>query len=47
MIMKWDELSMKDKAAIIKIAVNNGYTKINDIKNKYEEGGSLEEQLRE
>lgn len=40
--MKWDELSMKDKAAIIKIAVNNGYTKINDIKNKYEEGGPKE-----
>ena len=39
--MKWNELSMKDKAAIMKVAINNGVTDLNDIKNKFDEGGSI------
>lgn len=39
MIMKWNELSMKDKAAVMKVAINNGVTDLNDIKNKFEDGG--------
>lgn len=47
MIMKWSELSMKDKAAIMKVAINNGVIKLNDIKNRFDEGGPIEQQLRE
>ena len=45
--MKWNELSMKDKAAIMKVAINNGVIKLNDIKNRFDEGGPIEQQLRE
>lgn len=45
--MKWNELSMKDKAEAMRIAVANGISKLDDIKNKFEEGGPLEEQLKE
>ena len=37
--MKWNDLSMKEKAAIIKVGVSNGVTKLDDIKNKFDEGG--------
>lgn len=39
--MKWSELTMKDKAAIMKVAINNGVTNLNVIKNKFDEGGSI------
>lgn len=45
--MKWSELSMKDKAAVMKVAINNGVIKLNDIKNRFDEGGPIEQQLRE
>lgn len=45
--MKWSELSMKDKATIMKVAINNGVIKLNDIKNRFDEGGPIEQQLRE
>lgn len=45
--MKWSELSMKDKATVMKVAINNGVIKLNDIKNKFDEGSPIEQQLRE
>lgn len=45
--MKWSELSMKDKATVMKVAINNGVIKLNDIKNRFDEGGPIEQQLRE
>lgn len=45
--MKWNELSMKDKAAVMKVTINNGVIKLNDIKNRFDEGGPIEQQLRE
>lgn len=45
--MKWNDLSMKEKAAIIKVGVSNGITKLYDIKNKFDNGGPIEQQLRE
>ena len=41
--MKWNDLSMKEKAAIIKVGVANGITKLDDIKNKFDEGGYLKD----
>lgn len=35
--MSWNDLSMVDKAAIIKIGVNNGITDLNTIRNTYNE----------
>ena len=40
--MKWNDLSMKEKAAIIKVGVANGITKLDDIKNKFDDGGYLD-----
>lgn len=40
----WNKLSMKEKAALIKVAVSNGLTNLDLIKNKYNEfalGGPL------
>ena len=34
---KWDELSMNEKADIMRVAVENGIFKLQDIKNKYDE----------
>lgn len=45
--MKWNELSMKEKAAMLKVAVSNGITNLSEIKNKFEIGGPIEQQLRE
>lgn len=48
----WDSLSMKDKAEMMKVAVNNGMTSLSDIKeaynkyaedNEYAEGGPLKQ----
>ena len=36
-INKWDELSMKEKAAIMRVAVSNGIYKLDDIRQKYNE----------
>lgn len=33
----WNKLSMKEKAALIKVAVSNGLTDLDLIKNKYNE----------
>lgn len=41
--MKWSELSMKDKAAIMKVAINNGIIDLNSIKNKFDEGGQTKD----
>lgn len=41
----WDRLSMKEKAAMMKVAVQNGITNLSDIRAKYNEfaeGGDLE-----
>lgn len=41
----WDKLSMKEKAAMIKVAVNNGILNLDEIKNTYnrfDEGGSTD-----
>lgn len=41
----WKDLSLKDKAELIKLAVNNGITDLSTIRdtyNKFEEGGSLD-----
>ena len=43
----WKKLSLKDKADLIKLAVNNGITDLSTIRdtyNKFEEGGSLDEE---
>lgn len=43
--MSWDKLSMADRAAYIKLGVENGITDLNTIRsiyNKYAEGGDLE-----
>ena len=45
--MKWNELSMKERAEAMKIAVANGVTKLDDIKNIFDDGGPIEQQLRE
>lgn len=42
----WDSLSMKDKAEMMRVAINNGITTLSDIKeayNKFAEGGPLKE----
>lgn len=42
--MKWNDLSMTDRAAYIKLGVENGITDLNTIRNiynKYEEGGPI------
>lgn len=47
---KWDDLSMKEKSAYIKVAVTNGVTNMRDIRtyyNTFSEGGPIEQQLRE
>lgn len=41
--MKWNELSMKEKAAMMKVAISNGITDLNTIRNKFDEGGFLED----
>lgn len=38
-MQKWEKLSMKERAAMIKVAVNNGITSLEEIRNKYDEGG--------
>ena len=35
------------RAAIIKVGVANGITNLKEIRNKFEEGGPIEQQLRE
>lgn len=37
----WKDLSMKERAALMKIALNNGITSLEEIRNKYDEGGKL------
>lgn len=47
---KWEELSMRERAAMIKVAISNGVTNLKDIKKQYHmfsEGGPIEQQLRE
>lgn len=42
--MKWDDLSMANRAKYIKLAVDNGVTDLSHIReayNKYAEGGDL------
>lgn len=42
--MSWNKLSMRDRAAYIKLGINNGITDLNTIReiyNKFEEGGPL------
>lgn len=42
--MSWNNLSMRDRAAYIKLGINNGITDLNTIReiyNKFEEGGPL------
>lgn len=44
--MSWNKLSMYDRAAYIKLGINNGITDLNTIReiyNKFEEGGPLSE----
>ena len=44
---KWDELSMAEKAEMMKVAVRQGITNLSDIKQRYNEfaeGGSKEEE---
>lgn len=41
---KWDELSIREKAEMMMVAIDNGITNLNDIKSKYNEfaeGGNL------
>ena len=45
LINMWNDLSMKDKAAFIKVGVKNGLYSIDNIKavyNKFSEGGFLD-----
>ena len=45
--MSWNKLSMRDRAAYIKLGINNGITDLNTIReiyNKFEEGGPLTRQ---
>ena len=37
----WNDLSMREKAAMIKVAVNNGIYDLNDIRNKFDDGGFI------
>ena len=42
---KWDELTMAEKAEMMKVAVRNGITNLNDIRDRYNEfaeGGSVD-----
>jgi hypothetical protein len=39
--MKWNELSIKDKSEAMRIAVSHGVYDLDDIRNKFEEGGDL------
>lgn len=41
--MKWNELSMKEKAAMMKVAISNGIADLDTIRNKFDEGGFLED----
>jgi hypothetical protein len=38
----WKDLSMKERAAMIKVAVNNGITNLDEIRNRYDEGGLVD-----
>lgn len=38
----WKDLSMKERAALMKVALNNGITSLEEIRNKYDEGGLLD-----
>lgn len=43
--MSWNKLSMRDRAAYIKLGINNGITDLNTIReiyNKFEEGGTID-----
>ena len=43
----WDDLSLEEKSSIIKVGVENGMTKLNDIRkayNEFAEGGELEDE---
>ena len=43
--MKWDKLSMAERAKYIELGVSNGITDLNAIRkayNKYQDGGNLE-----
>lgn len=39
--MKWNELTMREKAAMMKVAINNGIYDLNTIKHRFDEGGEL------
>lgn len=41
--MKWNELSMRDKSQIMKVAVSHGVYKLDDIKNIFDNGGNLKD----
>ena len=43
----WDRLSLAEKAEMMKVAVNNGYTNLKDIRDKYNEfaeGGGISDE---
>jgi hypothetical protein len=39
--MKWNELSMRDKSEAMRIAVSHGVYDLDDVRNKFDEGGPL------
>lgn len=44
--MKWSDLTMKEKAAIMKLAVDSGIYNLSTIKNRFDGGGDLREQIK-
>ena len=39
--MKWNELTMREKAAMMKVAINNGIYDLDTIRHRFDEGGEL------
>lgn len=39
--MKWNDLTMKEKAAMMKVAIQNGIYNLDTIRHKFDEGGEL------
>lgn len=45
--MKWDDLTMKEKAAVMKVAIQNGIYDLDTIRHRFDEGGEMNKKQEE
>lgn len=45
--MKWEDLTMREKAAMMKVAIRNGIYDLNTIRHKFDEGGEINKKQEE